>query len=306
MNISPLRAVAFLLLAIATLAGIAGCKQRSGSAPAAGLGEIVHVVATGETITSIATTYGVSVTSIIDANRLYDRLLTPGQRLRVPGGKRPIPVPVEPEPEVATPEPARGGDQSWYVPRQNWARQRVVISRTKPMGGTPMRITVHHSGEHRDAGMGTVEWLRLVDQQHTQGIGKAEPWACIGYHFIIGPDGKIYEGRPLLYQGAHAGNDDFNRLNIGICLVGEFEGHRVPVLQREALLAALDRLCADYGINRTKVYGHRHFKITDCPGRYLSQVIDAYADHAPAPVRPVPPREQLPEGATKLSLLLGR
>ena len=85
-----------------------------------------------------------------------------------------------------------------------------------------------------------------------------------------------------------------------------FEAHRVPTLQREALLAALDRLCADYGINRTKIYGHRHFKITECPGRYLSQIIDAYADHPPAPINPLAPREELPAGATKLSLLLGR
>lgn len=304
MTTSPLRAIAFLLLAIATVAGTTGCRQRSSSASTLNTSEIIHVVTAGETITSVATTYGVSVPSIIDANGLYDRMLTAGQRLRIPGGKRPLPV--EPEQPVVVEPSQTGPDKSWYTPRAAWAQQRVVLNRTKPMGGTPMRITVHHSGEHRDAGMNPVEWLRLVDQQHIQGVGKAEPWACIGYHFIVGPDGKIYEGRPLTYQGAHAGNDDFNRLNIGICLVGEFEAHRVPILQREALLAALDRLCSDYGISHGNVYGHRKFKITECPGRYLSQLIDAYAERAPAPVKPVPRREDLPEGATKLSLLLGR
>jgi LysM repeat protein len=305
MTITPLRAAAILLLALAAIGGTSGCRQRTGSAPVASTSEIVHVVEAGETITSVATAYGVSVTSIIEANGLYDRLLTAGQRLRIPGGKRPLPV--EPEPTVADkPAGPAEPDQSWYVPRSAWAQERVVLSRTKPFGGRPTRITVHHSGEHRDAGMNAVDWLRLVDRQHIQGVGKAEPWACIGYHLIIGPDGKIYEGRPLQFQGAHAGWDEVNRLNIGICLIGEFESHRVPVLQREALLAALDRLCADYGISHGNVYGHRHFKVTECPGRYLSQVIEAYADHAPAPVPPVPAREPLPEGATKLSLILGR
>ena len=304
MTTSPLRAVAILLLVIATVAGTTGCKQRSGSATTASTSEIIHVVATGETITSVATTYGVSVASIIDANGLYDRLLTPGQRLRVPGGKRPLPS--EPEQPVVAQPSATGPDQSWYIPRSAWSQERVVLSRTKPFGGRPTRITVHHSGEHRDAGMNTQEWLRLVDHQHIQGVGKAEPWACIGYHLIIGTDGKIYEGRPLQYQGAHAGWDEVNRLNIGICLIGEFENHRVPILQREALLGALDRLCADYEISHGNVFGHRHFKVTECPGRYLSQVIDAFAERAPAPVKPLPLREELPEGATKLSLLLGR
>ena len=38
----------------------------------------------------------------------------------------------------------------------------------------------------------------------------------------------------------------------------------------------------------------------------FEQIIDAYADRTPAPINPLAPREELPSGATKLSLLLGR
>lgn len=304
MTTSPLRVFAILLLVLAILGGTTGCQVRGSSAAATTSGDIVHVVETGESITTIATTYGVSVSSIINANGLYDRLLKPGQRLKIPGGKRPLPF--EPEQPVVAKPTAAEPDETWFIPRSAWAQERVVISRTKPFGGRATRITVHHSGDHRDAGMGALDWLRLIDRQHIQGVGKAEPWACIGYHLIISADGKIYEGRPLQYQGAHAGWDEINRLNIGICLIGEFEAHRVPILQREALLAALDRLCANFEISHGNVFGHRHFKVTECPGRYLSQVIDSYADRRPAPVPPLQRREDLPEGATKLSLLLGR
>jgi hypothetical protein len=76
----------------------------------------------------------------------------------------------------------------------------------------------------------------------------------------------------------------------------------VPQAQRESLLHTLDQLCLDYGINRTQVCGHKKFKITDCPGRYVSAIVDAYAQREPAPEGPR--AEPLPAGATKLSAIL--
>jgi len=262
-----------VLVLVSLLMGLAlgGCRSDSGrNQPAPGVAE--HFVVAGETLTSIAIDFNVALVVIVDANNLRDNNLHAGQRLLIPGGKLHA-VPSTPAPQAEAGRPST----DWYIARNQWAVDPVILSRTKPMLGTPYRITVHHSGDVKDAGMDPLEWLRLIDHQHMEGLNKKEPWACIGYHFVIAPDGRIFEGRPIQFQGAHAGYDEVNRLNIGVCLIGDFDKMRVPAAQRAGLMLALDQLCLDYGISRGNVFGHQHWKITDCPGRYLMALVDAYA-----------------------------
>jgi LysM repeat protein len=233
-----------------------------------------HTVVAGESLSSIAGDYNVPVKSIVDANSLRSAILRPGQHLLIPGGHlQEVQAPVE-ELQAPVAKPL----EDWYVPRNQWAVDPVILSRTKPMAGVPFRITVHHSGDSKDAYMDPIEWLRLIDRQHMEGLGKKEPWACIGYHFIVAPDGRVFEGRPLQFQGAHAGWDEVNRLNIGVCLIGDFDRTRVPQAQRDGLLRVLDRLCLDYGISRGNVFGHQHWKVTECPGHFLEALVDSYAE----------------------------
>jgi LysM repeat protein len=297
-----------LALALVLLAGLAqsGCQSRGSrttSAPTNPANVVQHTVQAGDTLSSIAAAYGVSVETLVEANRLRDRNLRPGTVLRVPGGRRPVIEPTPP-PVVVEKPVERPMDEAWYVPRSAWTKQPVVLNRTTPMGGTPNRITVHHSGDKDDLHADSASWLRQVDLNHISGMNHAEPWACIGYHFIIDPSGKIYEGRPLKYQGAHAGNNEVNRLNIGICLMGDFDIQRVPPAQRTALLNSLDRLCLKYGINRANVFGHQKFKITKCPGRFLTLIIDAYAQRPASTDEPDRAQAALPSGATRLGAVL--
>ena len=303
---SLLRSLVLCLGLIAMLAQT-GCQMRGSSsngAPYHPSQVIQHTVQTGDTLSSIAQKYGVSVTTLVDANYIRDRNLRPGSVLQVPGGRLTVaPEPTPPPPLVETPD-NHPVDENWFVPRQLWTRQAVVISRTTPMGGTPNRITVHHSGDKDDVNADSVAWLRQVDLNHIKGINHPEPWACIGYHFIIDPSGRVYEGRPLKYQGAHAGNNEVNRLNIGICLIGNFDIQRVPAAQRTALLSALDRMCLQYGISRASVFGHKKFKVTECPGRFLSQIIDAYTQRVPVDKNEQQAQAALPSGATRLGAVL--
>lgn len=303
---SLLRSLAICLGLIAMLAQT-GCQMRgdgSSGAPLHPSNVVEHKVVAGETLSSIAATYGISVTSLVDANRIRDRNLRPGTVLRVPGGR--VAPPAEPVPPVpvVVQEDVPPVDETWYIPRAQWTRQPVVVGRTTPMGGTPNRITVHHSGDKDDVHADSVAWLRQVDLNHIKGINHPEPWACIGYHFIIDPSGRVYEGRPLQYQGAHAGNNLVNRLNIGICLIGNFDVQRVPPAQRTALLSALDRMCLQYGISRASVYGHKKFKVTECPGRFLSQIIDAYTQREAVGADEQRAQAALPNGATRLGAVL--
>jgi LysM repeat protein len=270
----------FVLVLVSLLMCLAlgGCRSEPPGGARTQPGAAEHFVVAGETLTSIAIDFNVALNVIVDANKLRDNNLHAGQRLLIPGGRlRAVPTSVEQQSDAGRPA------TDWYIPRNMWAVDPVILSRTKPMLGTPYRITVHHSGDVRDAGLDPLEWLRLIDRQHMDGLGKKEPWACIGYHFIVAPDGRVFEGRPIQFQGAHAGWDEVNRLNIGVCLIGDFDKMRVPPAQREGLMRTLDHLCLDYGISRGNVFGHQHWKTTECPGRFLMAIVDAYADSATTP-----------------------
>lgn len=263
-------------LALAALV-VGGCtprsyetRERPGEADV-----VIYTVVEGDTLSRIADRYRMDVQTIIDANRLRDVELYVGQRLRLPGAReRPVyrPKPT-PEPAAGTAQPAKP-DTSWYRPRSAWSRQGIDLSNIDRMGAVT-RITVHHTADDGDLGADPVDALRRIEAQHKAGLGKNKPFACIGYHFLISADGAVWEGRPVEYQGAHAEGDN-NIGNVGVCLLGNFDRGKPTPAQVESMRRLLDRLCATYRVPRTEIYGHRHFKTTDCPGRFLEPLVDAY------------------------------
>ncbi|MEA2508700.1 MAG: hypothetical protein QOG21_782 [Actinomycetota bacterium] len=139
--------------------------------------------------------------------------------------------------------------------------------------------------------------MRAIYYFHT----KVRGWCDIGYNFVIGPDGTVYEGRwarnyspwethtsesrsGLGVMGAHVRG--FNAGSIGISLMGNFSQIRPPAAMRTSLAALLaweaDRhhlkplqwhtyRSPDSGVRRRLPYvaGHRDAGSTDCPGSYL-------------------------------------
>ena len=189
--------------------------------------------------------------------------------MRPPAGSTNTRVP-EPATPAAPVTATTTIDNSWYQPRSTWSAQAIDLSKIDPM--QPIyRITVHHSGDAEDATGNPRVHLRDIERYHQETKG----WACIGYHFVIARDGTIYEARPLKYQGAHATGEN-NIGNIGICLLGNFDNRPIPSAQRKALEGAIVRLRKQYGIARKDLYGHRDFKITDCPGPYVMAWMRAY------------------------------
>lgn len=98
---------------------------------------------------------------------------------------------------------------------------------------------------------------------HVRGNG----WEDIGYHFVIGLDGRIERGRPTYFQGAHC--KGLNSCSLGICYVGGLAADgktpkdtRTPE-QRAALFNLLRELKQDYP--NARIVGHRDFAPKDCP-----------------------------------------
>ena len=95
----------------------------------------------------------------------------------------------------------------------------------------------------------------------------------------IDPTGKVWQGRSLDWQGAHAYGAN-NVGNIGICLLGNFVQERPDPRALHSLEELIDALCARHGISRSRIYGHRQLHPTQCPGDPLMAWVSRYASGA--------------------------
>ena len=104
---------------------------------------------------------------------------------------------------------------------------------------------------------------------------KTNGWADIGYHYLIGVDGRVYEGRTVAAQGAHVGGAK-NRHNLGVSMIGDFEISEPNPVQLTTLRRFMGTMQQRYRIPNSQVFGHRDFGITVCPGKNLYQWLSAY------------------------------
>ena len=161
------------------------------------------------------------------------------------------------------------GNGYTIVPRKAWTSQPVK-SNILAMG-TVTRLTVHHTGEHGSWDtLPDTEIVQRIESYHRNDKG----WAAIGYHFLVGRDGRIYEGRPAQYQGAHTSTQNEN--NLGISVIGDFMQKSPSSRQLTALKAFLNDKRSEYGVGRARVYGHRDLHASLCPGDALYAWVKNY------------------------------
>jgi N-acetyl-anhydromuramyl-L-alanine amidase AmpD len=139
------------------------------------------------------------------------------------------------------------------------------------------RITIHHSAKYSKE-IGTPSSLNVAGAiKDIQTVHRRdEGYGDIGYHFLIDPAGRIWQGRLLDWQGAHAGGEN-NVANIGICLFGNFNTERPDPRALAALEKLVDALCERHDIARSRVFGHRQLRSTECPGDALMAWVSRYA-----------------------------
>lgn len=202
-------------------------------------------------------------------------------------------------PEVAWPDvggrPAPGGND--YVPDATSSRSGSSSSRSHSGSGTPRdpyqraawtraqprqsninamngirRITLHHEGfpdpftaTSRTASAERVERIRA---SHTN-----RGWADIGYHYIIDRGGRVWEGRPVRYQGAHVGGH--NEHNIGVMCLGNFDIQSPSEAQVDSLQKVVRLLRRRHNVPENEIHTHRELGPTACPGRNLQPRITA-------------------------------
>lgn len=113
--------------------------------------------------------------------------------------------------------------------------------------------------------------VRVVQNFHMDGWN----WDHIGYNFLVGGDGLVYEGRGWDAQGAHTLG--YNVDSIGISFIGTY----IKIKPTEQQLRAcqllieegvrLKKLVPDY-----RLYGHRQLSATESPGELLYAIIQKW------------------------------
>jgi hypothetical protein len=158
--------------------------------------------------------------------------------------------------------------------RSNWKAKSTIKSRTTPQPLSKIfRMTIHHSGE--PAGISTTsKWgtsreILRIQRYHQREKG----WADIGYHYIVDRAGRVWQGRPVSYQGAHA-RGDANRGNIGIVVLGNYSTGKqlLNKAQRDGLKLLVLKLGQYFSIPSTRLYTHAEILPghTHCPGPKLT------------------------------------
>ena len=88
----------------------------------------------------------------------------------------------------------------------------------------------------------------------------------IGYHYLIGIDGKVHEGRNVNISGAHTAG--YNAHSIGVCYVGGLDkNHKAKDTRTPAQKASLLRLLTDLKkiYPKATIHGHREYANKACP-----------------------------------------
>ena len=254
-----------------------------------------HVVKKNETLGKIAAKYGVKQKTIIWANKLENpNYLLKGQKLIIPEANGVFPYKVRKGDTLgkiavgfgisagelarfnglARPDLIKEG-QVLKIPAGGEGRvdpysldlslrrklEAIRVKKRKWRG-----IVIHHSATE-------VGSARGIDRYHRE---QRRMVNGLAYHFVIGNgrgmrDGVIAIGDRWRRQikGGHLKKDYLNRVNIGICLIGNFEKTHPTKRQIESLEKLIRYLRSSLNISLSKVTTHRliHKKHTKCPGK---------------------------------------
>ena len=156
------------------------------------------------------------------------------------------------------------------IPREDWGAR-------PPNGVTYLAPTVPYLFIHHSAGAECFNFddcaaeIRSIQNYHMD----TNDWSDIGYSFLIGGDGMVYEGRGWGIVGAHTLG--FNSVGYGVDFIGDFTDHDPQQVAQDAyMLLANCAVALGYVPSTYELYGHRQTGNTECPGNYFYQTIQDY------------------------------
>ncbi|CAG7730095.1 unnamed protein product [Allacma fusca] len=140
---------------------------------------------------------------------------------------------------------------------------------------TPVpNVVVHHTvmGEGECSTRSEcIQVMKDIQNLHMDTNG----WADIGYSFLVGGDGGVYEGRGWDRVGAHA--PGYNDKSTGISVIGNFMDYLPNQVQMNLTQILIECGTSEgYIIPNYTLYGHRDVKATSCPGDKFYEEISTW------------------------------
>ena len=196
-----------------------------------------------------------------------------------PGGLAELP----PVPDALTVDVAPG---LRIHPRHEWGAD---LPPKGPIGPEDVKfLLVHHTASSNSV----PDPRAVIRQTYAFQTGPTKRWPDICYHFMIGPDGSVWETRAGSLEGpvvadATGGNQGYAQL---VCLIGDFTAQAPTAAAQESLMRTLiwladrydvdtdpastttfvsrgsDRFRAGTTVTTSTISGHRDVTFTACPG----------------------------------------
>lgn len=117
------------------------------------------------------------------------------------------------------------------------------------------------------------QYMRAMQRFHQKDRG----WYDIGYSFVVGSDGYIYEGRGWMSQGAHTKGR--NNVGYGVAFIGDYSGRLPSTHDMELVRHHLVKCGVNNGFLQEDftILGHRQVVVTtSCPGNALYSEITTW------------------------------
>ncbi|XP_061568303.1 peptidoglycan recognition protein 6 [Cololabis saira] len=160
------------------------------------------------------------------------------------------------------------------IPRCVWGAE--------PYRGTPTKLSlplsflfIHHTSTPSQPCLTLQQCsadMRSMQRFHQDDRG----WDDIGYSFVAGSDGHIYEGRGWHWQGAHTLGH--NAVGFGVSFIGDYNAS-LPTQHAMELVRERLASCAVGGgrlVSNFTLQGHRQVVNTACPGDALYREIQGW------------------------------
>jgi hypothetical protein len=141
----------------------------------------------------------------------------------------------------------------------------------------PYSIIIHHTGVKQNTRLGLQEKLRGLQNfsqaPRKMADGRTLPaWPDLPYHFYIGADGTIAEGRDVLFAGDTNTKYDTTG-HIQVVLEGNFDIEHPSEPQIAALKRVLSWQAEIWRVPASAISVHQDHASTKCPGKNLAAII---------------------------------
>ncbi|XP_063811603.1 peptidoglycan-recognition protein SC2-like [Pseudophryne corroboree] len=133
-------------------------------------------------------------------------------------------------------------------------------------------VIIHHTAGASCSSQSTcITQTKNVQSYHMD----SNAWCDIGYSFLVGGDGSIFEGRGWTSVGAHAPN--YNSNSIGINLIGTFtSSNPTTAAQNAAKNLIACGVTRGYIKSAYILKGHRNVTATECPGNTFYNTVKTW------------------------------